>query len=154
MMDIRIDNLSSPEIIGLLEEHLEDMVAVTPQGSVHALDLEALKKPEITFWSVWEQLSLVGCGAVKELDPRHGQIKSMRTAANRRGHGVASHLLEFILGEARQRGYTRLSLETGGSGAFAPARHLYTKYGFTPCGPFADYGNDPHSVYMTIILSD
>ena len=151
-MDIRVDNLRRPEIIGFLAEHLHDMIAVTPPGSVHALDLEGLQKPEITFWSVWDRASLVGCGALKELDPRHGEIKSMRTAASRRGNGVASGLLAFILAEARRRRYKRVSLETGGSDAFTPARNLYTKFGFTSCGPFADYGPDAHSVFMTIEL--
>jgi len=151
-MDIKIDDLSSPEVIGLLEEHLNNMIHVTPPGSVHALDIEALKKPEITFWSVWDGSMLIGCGAIKELDPQHAEIKSMRTALSHLGKGVASHLLEYILTEARQRKYRRISLETGSFDAFKPARNLYTKFGFTYCDPFSDYIQDPNTVFMTIEL--
>ena len=151
-MDIKIDDLSSPEVIGLLEEHLNNMIHVTPPGSVHALDIEALKKPEITFWSVWEGSILIGCGAIKELDPQHAEIKSMRTALSHLGKGVASHLLEYILTEARQRKYRRISLETGSFDAFKPARNLYTKFGFTYCDPFSDYIQDQNTVFMAIEL--
>ncbi len=106
-------------------------------------------KPEITFWTVWENDELLGCGALKELDPQHGEIKSMRTSARHRRQGVATALLTHILEEARRRGYKRLSLETGSNEAFAPARSLYATFGFTSCEPFADYSLDPYSVFMT-----
>ncbi len=148
-MDIRIDDLSAAEIRALLQEHLDSMKLYSPPESIHALDLAALRQPQITFWTAWEKDELFGCGALKELDPRHGEIKSMRTAAAHLRQGVAAALLNHILGEARQRGYRRLSLETGSHPAFAPARSLYASFGFIPCGPFADYRLDPYSVFMT-----
>ena len=151
-MEIRVDDLSRPEVIEFLNDHLQNMIHVTPPGSVHALDIEALKKPEITFWSVWDGSILIGCGAIKELDPQHAEIKSMRTASSYLGKGVASHLLEYILTEARRRKYKRVSLETGSFDAFKPARNLYTKFGFTYCQPFSDYIKDPNTVFMTIEL--
>jgi len=151
-MEIRIDDLSRPEVIEFLEDHLQNMINVTPPGSVHALDIKALTKPDITFWSVWDGSLLIGCGALKELDSQHAEIKSMRTASSHLGKGVASHLLEYILTEARRHKYRRVSLETGSFDAFKPARNLYTKFGFTYCKPFSDYTQDPNTVFMTIEL--
>ena len=148
-MDIRVDNLSGPEIIGLLHEHLQSVALYSPPESIHALDLEALRKPDITFWSVWHDSELMGCGAIKELDSRHGEIKSMRTVSLHRRNGVAARLMRHILEEAKRRSYDRLSLETGSMDAFAPARNLYASFGFKPCGPFANYVEDPYSVFMT-----
>ena len=148
-MDIRIDDLRGPEIIALLQEHLRNMALHSPPESIHALDLEGLRKPEITFWTVWQGPELMGCGAIKELDARHGEIKSMRTAALHLRKGVAAGLMRHILAEAGRRSYRRLSLETGSMAAFAPAHALYTSFGFKPCGPFADYVEDPYSVFMT-----
>ena len=148
-MDIRIDDLSSPEIAQLLQEHLQSMALHSPPESVHTLDLDALRQPEVTFWSVWQNAEWVGCGAIKELDPRHGEIKSMRTDSSHLRMGVATTLTRHILEEARMRSYRRLSLETGSMEAFAPARSLYTRFGFKPCGPFGDYVEDPYSVFMT-----
>ena len=149
MIEIRIDDLSGPEIAQLLREHLQDMALHSPPESIHALDLEALRKPEITFWTVWQGPELLGCGAIKQLDPLHGEIKSMRTAARHKGKGVAASLLGHILEQARRRGYRRLSLETGSMQAFAPAHRLYARFGFEKCEPFADYIEDPNSVFMT-----
>jgi len=149
---IRIDDLQGPEIRALLEEHLRNMYEVSPPESVHALDLAALQKPEITFWTAWSDGELLGCGALKALDRTHGEIKSMRTAMTRRRTGVGRAMLEHIVAEARGRGYERLSLETGSMEAFAPARHLYERFGFTYCGPFADYVVDPNSAFMTRVL--
>jgi putative acetyltransferase len=148
-MHIRIDDLKGSEIHELLQEHLQNMALLSPPESVHALDIEALRKPEITFWTVWENGELLGCGAIKELDSQHAEIKSMRTASMHRRKGVAKTLLNHILEEARRRGYSRLSLETGSMEAFEPARRLYADFGFTYCEPFADYAEDPHSVFMT-----
>jgi putative acetyltransferase len=148
-MKIVIDDLNGPEIQVLLQEHLESMKLYSPPESIHALDFEALRKPEITFWTAWENGDLLGCGALKELDAQHGEIKSMRTAARHRRRGVAKAVLMHILEEARQRGYKRLSLETGSNEAFALARNLYAAMGFTYCEPFADYRLDPYSVFMT-----
>jgi putative acetyltransferase len=133
----------------LLQEHLRNVALHSPLESVHALGLEALRKPNITFWSVWQDSELLGCGALKELDAHHGEIKSMRTASAHLRKGVATRLMYHLLEEAKQRSYWRLSLETGSTAAFAPARSLYTRFGFQPCGPFADYVEDPYSVFMT-----
>jgi putative acetyltransferase len=151
-MLIQVDDLSGPEILSLLEEHLRNMHELSPPESVHALDLAALRKPEITFWTVWSESELWGCGALKALDPIHGEVKSMRTASSRRRHGVGRAMLEHIVAVAHTRSYSRLSLETGSMEAFAPARRLYESFGFTYCGPFADYAADPNSVFMTRTL--
>jgi len=148
-MDILIDDLSGPEVARLLREHLQSMKQHSPPESVHALDLAGLRQPEITFWSVWQESELLGCGALKELDARHGEIKSMRTVPVHLRKGVAATLLGHMLEEANRRSYRRLSLETGSVAAFAPARGLYARFGFQPCGPFADYVEDPYSVFMT-----
>jgi putative acetyltransferase len=148
-MEIRVDDLSSPGIIRLLREHLRSVALHSPPESVHALGLEALRNPDITFWSVWHDSELMGCGAIKELDSRHGEIKSMRTVSLHLRKGVAARLMHHILEEAERRSYERLSLETGSMDAFAPARSLYASFGFKPCGPFANYVEDPYSVFMT-----
>jgi putative acetyltransferase len=148
-MEIRVDDLSGPEIRALIQEHLRSMFLHSPPESVHALPIDALRAPEVSFWSVWQGGELVGCGALKELDARHGEIKSMRTASGHLRKGVAARMVQHILEEAARRGYRRLSLETGSMAAFAPARGLYARFGFQPCGPFADYSEDPNSVFMT-----
>jgi len=148
-MDIRLDDLSGTEIAKLLLEHLQCMAEVSPPESRHALDLGQLRQPEITFWTAWEGVTLLGCGALKELDPRHGEIKSMRTATTHLRKGVASKLLKHIVNEATRRGYRRLSLETGSMRYFEPARRLYAKFGFEFCAPFGSYIEDPNSVFMT-----
>lgn len=147
------DDLTSPEIAELLADHLREMNKHSPPESVHALDLEKLKRPEISFWSIWKGDELVGCGALKELDPTHAEIKSMRTDPKYRGQGAGKAMLRHILDEAKRRGYERLSLETGSMAAFEPARRLYASHGFIECGPFGDYVLDPHSVFMTIVLA-
>jgi putative acetyltransferase len=151
-MLIRRDDLQGPEIAELLRKHLATMALHSPPESIHALDLAALCAPEITFWTVWEGTDLLGCGALKELDPHHGEIKSMHTAARVRRRGVAAAMVRHILDEARRRAYRRLSLETGSMEGFAPARALYAGFGFVPCGPFADYVLDPNSAFMTLEL--
>jgi putative acetyltransferase len=151
-VEIKIDDLSGSEIAEFLEEHIKEMKSVSPPESKHALDLEGLRKPEIKFWTVWENSRLIGCGAMKELDANHAEIKSMRTAISFRGEGVASMLLQHILNEAKLRGYRRISLETGSMPFFEPARKLYVKYGFKNCAPFSTYREDPNSVFMTIKL--
>lgn len=151
-MEIRIDDLRGIEIARLLEQHLQDMRRVSPPESVHALDLEGLRAPEITFWTVWEGSVLAGCGALKELDANHGEIKSMRTAPEFRNQGVAALMLRHLIAEARARNYNRLSLETGSMDFFEPARRLYRRFGFDPCGPFSTYVEDSNSVFMTMQL--
>ncbi|MEI2454705.1 GNAT family N-acetyltransferase [Lysobacter firmicutimachus] len=148
-MDIRIDDLTGSEIHALLQEHLRDMAELSPPESVHALDLDGLRRPDIRFWTVWEKGQLLGCGALRELDSTHGEIKSMRTAEAHRRKGVATRMLGHILDEASRRGYRRLSLETGSMAGFAPARTLYAQFGFVECAPFGDYVEDPNSVFMT-----
>jgi putative acetyltransferase len=151
-MHIELDDLSRSEIAELLKEHLASMFVHSPPESVHALPIETLRSPDITFWSVWENSELLGCGALKELDPAHGEIKSMRTASAHLRKGVARAVVRQIIAEAKRRGYRRLSLETGSMAAFKPARQLYAACGFTYCGPFGDYVNDPNSVFMTMEL--
>jgi putative acetyltransferase len=151
-MKIVVDDLSGPEVRALLREHVEEMRSISPPESVHALDLAGLLKPEITFWTVHDAGGLVGCGALKELDPSTAELKSMRTARSATRRGVASTLLTHIVEESRRRRYDRLYLETGAEDFFAPARTLYARFGFEPCAPFADYTADPNSVYLTKAL--
>jgi len=125
---------------------------VSPLESVHALDLNKLRKPEITFWTVWDGNQLAGCAAIKELNADHAEIKSMRTSNTHRGKGVAIKIMEHILTVAAERNYQRLSLETGTQDFFVPARKLYERFGFENCGPFSDYREDPYSAFMTKAL--
>ena len=148
-MQIRLDDLHGPEIAALLEAHMALMRSISPPESVHALDLARLRAPEISFWTLWDGAELLGCGALKQLDARHGEIKSMHTAARHRRRGVAARLLTHIIAEAKSRGYWRLSLETGAQAAFAHARDMYASRGFVACGPFGDYKLDPNSAFMT-----
>ena len=150
---IRRDDLTGQQIRALLEEHLRSMHELSPPESVHALDLDGLRKPEITFWTAWSGDELLGCGALKQLDPQHGEIKSMRTAMAHRRKGVARAMLDHIVTEAKRRGFKRLSLETGAPAAFEPARRLYASSGFTPCSAFGDYVEDPYSVFMSLSLA-
>ena len=148
-MEIREDDLTSDAVVALIGQHLDEMHAHTPPGSVHALGVDALRGPGITFWSAWEQGVLLGCGGLKQLDARTAEIKSMRTVEARRGQGVGARMLEHLMAEAERRGYERLNLETGAMPEFQAARALYARYGFQVCGPFADYVEDRESVYMT-----
>jgi putative acetyltransferase len=151
-MEIRRDDLTGSEIQSQQVEHLKFTAETTPPESIHALQLEELRKPEITFWTAWDGGDLMGCGALKALGSGVGEIKSMNTAARHRRKGVASRMLEHIMAEARARGYTRLYLETGSQPAYAPARQLYASLGFVECEPFAEYTNDPNSTYMLLNL--
>ena len=151
-MHIERDDPLRPEVLALLNEHLTNMYALGPPESVHALDANGLKSPDVTFWTVWEDGVLLGCGALKELDPTHGEVKSMRTPAHLRRRGAGRAVLAHILAEARARGYRRLSLETGSIEAFKPAQRLYQSVGFVYCGPFGPYKEDPYSTFMTLEL--
>jgi len=151
-MEIVVDDLMGEEIARFLDEHLEDMRSISPPESKHALDLEGLRAPEVTFWTVHDAGQLVACGAIKELDKSHAEIKSMRTEPGQRGRGTASMLLDYIISESKHRGYSRISLETGSMDYFLPARNLYLKHGFEFCPPFAAYVEDPNSVFMTLNL--
>ena len=148
-LQIKLDDLTAPDVADLLADHLREMNHHSPPESVHALDLEDLKRPEIAFWTIWSGDQLVGCGALKQLDATHGEIKSMRTAPAFRGKDAGKLMLRYILDEARSRGYRRLSLETGSMAAFEPARRLYESHGFSYCGPFETYVPDENSVSMT-----
>lgn len=151
-MEIRVDDLTHPAVHALLQEHLDDMHALSPRESVHALDLDRLRDPSITFWTAWDGDMLLGCGALKALDASHGEIKSMRTPRAQRRRGAGRAILHHILDAARGRGYARVSLETGSLEAFVPAHRLYEAAGFTRCGPFGEYKPDRHSVFMTLAL--
>ena len=153
-VQIRRDDLSDPRIAAFLAEHLQDMRATSPPESVHALDLDQLRQPSVSFWSAWtdDGDTLVGTGALKRLDPTHAEVKSMRTAARYRGQGVARQILAHLAAEARAMGFERLSLETGTQPFFAPAYRLYTAHCFVACGPFGNYRPDPNSCYLTRAL--
>ena len=151
-MHIERDDLRRPAIHALLDEHLAQMRATSPPESVHALDLDRLRAPSVTFWSVWDGDTLLGCGALKEFDREHGEVKSMRTPQSLRRRGAGRAILVHIIEEGRRRGYKRLSLETGSMAAFRPAWTLYESLGFRYCCPFADYKLDPHSVFMALEL--
>ena len=151
-MRIELDDLRRAEVRALLSEHLTSMYALSPPESVHALNIEGLRAPDVTFWTVWEGSVLLGCGALKELDRTHGEVKSMRTPAALRRRGAGRAVLTHILAEARARAYKRLSLETGSMDAFKPAQKLYESFGFAYCAAFGDYTEDPNSVFMTRAL--
>ena len=136
---IRTDDLTSPAVLALLREHLAAAAAHSPPGCVHALDVGALRGGDVTFWSVWREGDLAGIGALKELDPIHGELKSMRTAREHLRQGVAATLVTHMLEVAKARGYRRVSLETGAMDEFAPAHAFYASVGFTPCEPFGEY---------------
>lgn len=153
MPEIRPDDLTSAEMEDLIAIHARTMLAASPPESCHFLPIEGLRQPSVSVWSMWEEGRLIGCGALKDLGDGTGEIKSMHTREALRGRGLGRVMLEYILGEARRRGYTALWLETGSMDAFIPARRLYEAYGFTYCGPFGDYVDDPNSVYMTLALA-
>jgi len=146
------DDLSGAAIRALLEQHFAGMLANSPAGSCHFLDFDGLRAGNVTFWSIHDGNTLAGCGALKQLDAAHGEIKSMRTADAFLRRGVAARMLDHIIDEARRRGLARLSLETGSGAAFEPAIALYRRYGFDDCAPFADYKPDPFSHFMTRVV--
>jgi len=153
LIEVREGGLDLPEVQALLRLHLTAMYEASPSESVHALDLSGLKRPEISFYTAWEDGELLGCGALKQLDPAHGEIKSMRTDPNRLRRGTGAALLSHILGVARGRGYKRISLETGSGPAFEASLALYRQFGFTPCEPFGDYPkDDPFSRFLSRVI--
>ncbi len=151
-MHIVEGGLDDPRVVALLETHLTHALAETARGSAHALDLSGLRSPDVTFWSAWEGNTVVGVGALRRLSADHGEVKSMHTAEAARGRGVGSAILRQIMATAQARGMRRLSLETGSWPYFLPARALYARHGFVDCGPFAEYREDPNSVFMTLAL--
>ena len=148
-LTIRVDDPARPELVKLLSDHIGEMRSVSPPESTHTLDIEQLKTPDITLWSGSINDQVVGCAAIKELAPRHGEIKSMRTLPEFRGQGIARKLLNHLIRVAHERDYERLSLETGSMAFFNPAQQLYGSAGFEICEPFANYLPDPNSIFMT-----
>jgi putative acetyltransferase len=146
------DDPRRDDVVALLLEHLDDMRATSPPESIHALDVDALAAPGITFATARDGDVLLGCGALKELSADHGELKSMRTTSAARGRGVATSILSWLVDEARTRGMRQVSLETGTQDFFAAAHRLYERHGFADCEPFGDYVLDPNSRYMTIAL--
>lgn len=148
-MNIIIDDLRGPEIAALLQEHLDNMQSISPPESCHALDLETLRQPSVTFWTAWDGTNLMGCGALKKIDAEHAEVKSMRTAKPYLRKGVAQRILETVITGAREQGFKQLSLETGTQPEFTPARLLYERNGFVYVGPFEGYREDPLSAFMS-----
>lgn len=148
-MKFLLDDLSGEPTRALIALHLAGMRANSPPESVHALEVDGLRQPDVTFWSVWLENEIAGCGALKQLDERRGELKSMRVADPFLGRGVGKALLHHLMREAQARGMQSLWLETGSSPAFVPALRLYESAGFVRCGPFGDYTDDPFSVFMT-----
>lgn len=149
-MQITVDDLTDPAVVELLDGHVSQLRSISPPESTHALDLERLRAPGVTVWVARDGDAVLGCGALTEIGPGHGEVKSMRTAPEARRRGVARAVLAEILAEAQRRGLARVSLETGSDDFFAPARALYAAHGFTECGPFGGYRLDPHSTFMTL----
>jgi len=152
MFTIKTDDLSHPAVQALVAFHISGMLEQSPPESSHALDAQKLRDPTVTFWSAWEGEQLAGIGALKMLDDGHCELKSMRTATEFLRRGVASQFLVHILDVARERGFERISLETGTQPGFTACYQLYLKHGFVDCEPFADYQLDPNSRFMTLVL--
>jgi putative acetyltransferase len=148
-MRIESDDLTRPAVVALVELHLRSAFENSPPDSVFALDLSGLKRPGVTLWTAWEGDDLLAMGGLKQLDPTHGEIKSMRTAPGHQRKGLGAAMLDHLIGEALARSYHRLSLETGNNAPFAPARALYRRAGFVECGPFASYSDTTFSQYFT-----
>ena len=148
-----LDPATAPRVKAFLQEHLDDMYRISPPESVHALDVEKLRQPDIRFWTTWlndgDEMRLVGTCALKQLEPGHAELKSMRVSASMRGTGVAQQVLEHAVAQAQSAGIQRISLETGTEAFFAPARHFYARNGFEWCQPFGGYQLDPNSCFMT-----
>jgi putative acetyltransferase len=152
MLRIEVDDLSRPEVLALVREHLQNMHAITPSEYVFAFDAGKLKAPDVTFWTAWRGDVLVGCAALKELSSTDGEIKSMRTPAALRRTGAGRALLNHLIDVARTRGYRVLYLETGRQPEFVPAQTLYSSAGFTRCGPFGAYSENGNSLFMSLSL--
>ncbi len=148
-LEFRVDDLSGEATRALVARHLAGMRENSPPEKVHALGVDQLRHPALTFWTAWAGSEIAACGALKQLDARRGEIKSMRVADRFLGRGVGRAMLDHIVAEARERGMRSLWLETGSSPAFAPALRLYESAGFVRCGPFEGYADDPFSVFMT-----
>ena len=152
MVRIIPGDFTDSRVVDLLRVHVTRARSATAPGSAHALGLTQLQSPDISFWTIWEDHTLLGCGALKRLSGDHGEVKSMHTARAMRGKGAGSAMLRHIIQTARERGISRLSLETGTAEYFAPARTLYKSQGFVECPPFGDYVLDPNSLFMSLDL--
>jgi len=153
-MSIRIQsaNLDTPEFAALMDTHAELMLSMSPPGSCHFLPIEGLRASDVSTWEIRDGATLIGSGGLKQLSDSHGEVKAMHTLEAYRGAGLGRRMLEHVISEARRRGYSRLSLETGSLDGFIPSRALYASYGFEICPPFGDYVEDPYSVFMTLAL--
>jgi putative acetyltransferase len=151
-IEIQVDDLTGEATRALIALHLDGMHDTSPPESVHALDIDGLRHPSVTFWSAWIDGELAGIAALKSIDSERGELKSMRVDDRFRGSGVGRALLRHLIAEARRRGMTSLWLETGSPDDFVPAQRLYESEGFTRCGPFDGYTEDPFSVFMTRTL--
>ncbi|MDB5677475.1 GNAT family N-acetyltransferase [Sphingomonas bacterium] len=151
-MRIEIDDLARPEVVALVDLHLREAHANSPACHVFALDLSGLQHPDVTLWTAWDGDDLLAMGALKQIDPGHGEIKSMRTAPAHIRKGIGAEMLAHLIAEGRAREYRRLSLETGNNDPFAAARAMYSRAGFAECGPFADYDDVSFSRYFTLAL--
>ncbi|MCC7044263.1 MAG: GNAT family N-acetyltransferase [Acidobacteria bacterium] len=154
MRVIKSGDFSDPRVVALLRRHLQGMHANSPAGHVFALDLSGLQRPDVSFYTLWDDEALLGCGALKALDIANGEVKSMRTADEHLRTGVGAAVLEHIIAEARDRGYTRLLLETGSGPAFEPALALYRKRGFVNGPAFADYTASAFNQFLHLDLAD
>lgn len=148
-LEFEVDDLSRAEVHALIRRHLAGMHENSPACSVHALDIDKLRRPDVTFWTGWVRDNLAVMGALKRLDAENGEIKSMRVDDRWLGRGYGRKMLSHISTHARFMGVKTLWLETGSTAAFEPAIRLYESAGFTFCGPFADYTDDPFSRFMT-----
>ena len=149
---IKRDDLADGRVIGLLEEHHEQMQQYSPPESIHALNKAEFFDEMLTFWSAWHGDVLTACGALKQLSEDHGEIKAMKTSSQYLRRGIAEKILDEIVKAARRRNYSALRLETGSNQAFVPATRLYLKFGFQECGPFGNYKSDPYSRFFTLDL--
>ena len=147
-------NFDHPEVRELLNKHFIELRAASPEGSAHVLDVAGLKVPSIKFWSLWENKKLLGCGALKFLDNIHGEFKSIRVHDNFRNKGNGIKVIDHLIVKAKILNIKRISIETGASNFFIPARKLFKKCNFEPCGPFAHYKEDLNSIYLTKLISN
>ena len=146
-------NFDNPEVNQLLKKHFTELKSVSPEGSTHVLDIPGLKIPSIKFWSLWVQDQLLGCGALKFLDKSHGEFKSIRIHDSFRNKGNGVKIVKHLIEEAKKLKIERLSIETGAGKFFEPARRLFKKCNFKPCGPFAHYKDDINSIYFTKLIN-
>ena len=147
-------NFEHLKVNDLLVKHFKELKSVSPEGSAHVLDISGLKDPSIKFWSIWEENTLIGCGALKFLDENHGEFKSIRVVDDYRKKGYGFKIINHLIEEAKKLNVKKLSLETGSGDFFLPARKLFQKVGFEKCSPFAHYKEDTNSCYMSLDLKN